>query len=105
MLPKKNQSYSLDFKSEVLKAIDKDSFFHRSASVKFNLPDTSIIVKWNKDYANFGLVGLHPKTWGKPKSMNTNKRKTWKSDKPLTREEEFLLENETLRCENELLKK
>jgi transposase len=37
--------------------------------------------------------------------MDTNKRKKRKSDKPLTREEELLLENEALRCENELLKK
>jgi transposase len=37
--------------------------------------------------------------------MNDNKRKKRKSDKPLTREEELLLEIEALRCENELLKK
>ena len=37
--------------------------------------------------------------------MSNFKRKKHKSDKPLTREEELLLENEALRCENELLKK
>jgi transposase len=37
--------------------------------------------------------------------MNTNKLKKRKSDKHLTREEELVLENEALRCENELLKK
>ena len=37
--------------------------------------------------------------------MNDNKRKKRKSDKPLTREEEPLLENEALRFENGLLKK
>jgi hypothetical protein len=37
--------------------------------------------------------------------MNDNKRKKRKSDKPVTREEELLLEIEVLRCENELLKK
>ena len=105
LLPRKNQSYSLDFKLEVLKAIDKDSLSLRAASVKFNIPDTSIIVKWKKDFANFGLVALQPKPRGRPKSMNTNKRKKRKSDKPLTREEELLLEIEALRCENELLKK
>ena len=105
LLPRKNQSYSLDFKLEVLKAIDKDSLSLRVASVKFNIPDTSIIVKWKKDFANFGLVVLQSKTRGRPKTMNDNKRKKRKSDKPLTREEELLLENEALRCENELLKK
>ena len=105
LLPRKNRSYSVNFKLKVLKAIDKDLLSLRDSSIKFNIPDSGIIVKWKKDFANFGLVGLHPKTRGKPKSMNTNKRKKRKSDKPLTREEELLLENEALRCENELLKK
>jgi transposase len=37
--------------------------------------------------------------------MDNFKRKKRKSDKPLTREEELILENERLRCENALLKK
>jgi transposase len=89
----------------VLKAIDKDLMSLRDVSIKFNIPDAAIIVKWKKDFANFGSAGLEPKTKGRPKSMNDNKRKKRKSDKPLTREEELLLENEALRCENELLKK
>jgi transposase len=105
LLPRKNQSYSLYFKLEVLKVIVKDSLSLRAASVKFNIPDSSIIVKWKKDFATFGLEGLQSKTRGRPGSMNENKRKKRKSDKPLTREEELLLENEALRCENELLKK
>jgi transposase len=105
LLPRKNQSYSVNFKLKVLKAIDNDSLSLRAASVKFNIPDTSIIVKWKKDFTTFGLVGLQPKTRGRPTFMDTNKRKKRKSDKPLTREEELLLENEALRCENELLKK
>lgn len=105
LLPRKNQSYSVNFKLKVLKAIDKDLLSLRDTSIKFDIPDTGIIVKWKKDFANFGLLGLQPKTKGRPKSMNENKRKKRKSDKPLTREEELLLEIEALRCENELLKK
>jgi len=105
LLPRRNQSYSLNFKLEVLKAIAKEALSLRFASVKFNIPDTSIIVKWKRDFANFGLVGLQPKTRGRPTLMDTNKRKNRKLNKPLTREEELLLENEALRCENELLKK
>ena len=37
--------------------------------------------------------------------MDDIKRKIRKTDKPLTREEELLLENERLRCENDYLKK
>lgn len=105
LLPRKNQSYSVAFKLRVLRAIDKDLMSLRESSIKFNIPDTAIIEKWKRDFAKFGLVGLQPKTRGRPLSMDTNKRKKRKSDKPLTREEELLLENEALRCENELLKK
>ena len=105
LFPRKNQSYSVNFKLKVLKAIEKDLMSLRDSSLKFNIPDTGIIVKWKKDFANFGLAGLQPKTKGRPKSMDTNKQKKRKSDKPPTREEELLLENEALRCENELLKK
>ena len=86
-------------------AIDKDLLSLRDSSIRFNIPDAAIIVKWKKDFANFGLVALQPKTRGRPKTMNGNKRKKRKSDKPLTREQELLLEIEALRCENELLKK
>ena len=77
----------------------------RDVSLKFNIPDLAIIVKWKRDFANFGLEGLKPKPKGRPKSMSNYKRKKSKSDKPLTREEELLLENEALRCELEYLKK
>ena len=76
-----------------------------AAGVRFNIPNISMILKWKKDFANFGLEGLESKPKGKPKSMSNFKRKKRKSDKPLTREEELLKENERLRCENELLKK
>jgi len=105
LLPKTNQSYSVNFKLKVVKTIEKDLLSLRDASIRFNIPDAGIIVKWKKDFATFGLLGLQPKTKGRPKSMNENKRKKRKSDKPLTREEELLLEIEALRCENELLKK
>ena len=105
LLPRKNQSYSVNLKLKVLKGIERDLLSLRDASIRFNIPDAGIIVKWKKDFANFGLAGLQPKIKGRPKSMNDNKRKKRKSDKPLTREEELLLEIEALRCENELLKK
>ena len=50
-------------------------------------------------------MALIPKPKGRPKSMSNFKRKKRKSDKPLTREEELLLENEKLRCEIDYAKK
>jgi transposase len=77
----------------------------KESCLRFNIPTISIIIKWKKDFANFGLEGLKPKQRGRPISMSDYKRKKRKSDKPLTREEELLKENERLRCENALLKK
>lgn len=54
-LPRKNQSYTLAFKLKVLKAIDKQNLSLRETSLKFNIPDTAIILKWKRDFANFGL--------------------------------------------------
>ncbi len=105
LLPRKNQSYSVNFKLNVLKTIDKDYLSLSETCLKFNIPDAAIIIKWQKDFYNFGLEGLKPKPKGRPKFMSDFKRKKRKSDKPLTREEELLLENESLRCENDLLKK
>ena len=105
LLPRKNQVYSVDFKIKVLRSIDKDSLSLREARLKFNIPTDSTIIKWKKDFNSFGLAGLQAKTKGRPKSMSNFKRKKRKSDKPLTREEELLLENEALRCELDYLKK
>lgn len=105
LLPRKNQSYSIELKLKVIKTIEKESLPLRAACLRFNIPDVGIIVKWKKDFAKFGVEGLKPKQRGKPKSMSDYKRKKRKSDKPLTREEELLKEIERLRCENDLLKK
>lgn len=105
LLPRINQNYSTEFKLKVLKVIEQESLSLMTAGVRFNIPNISTILKWKKDFVNFGLEGLQPKPRGKVLSMSDYKRKKSKSDKPLTREEELLKENERLRCENELLKK
>ena len=101
----KNRKYTLNIKLKVLQSIHKDSLSLKEAALRFNISDSSIIIKWQKDFSNFGLKGLYTKTRGRPKTMSNNKPKTHKSDKPLTREEELLLENEALRCELDYLKK
>lgn len=105
LLARKNASYPVDFKLKVLRAMQKQSLSLREARLKFNIPTNSIIVKWKKDFANFGVQSLKSKPRGRPKSMSNFKRKKHKSDQPLTREEELLKENERLRCEIDLLKK
>jgi transposase len=105
LLPRIRQSYSAEFKLKVLKTIEKESLSLMATGLRFNIPNIAIILKWKKDFANFGIEGLQPKQKGRPISMSNFKGKKRKTDKPLTREEELLKENERLRCENELLKK
>lgn len=103
--PKKhNRSYSSSFKLKVLRTIERKSLSLSEACLSFNIPNASVIVSWQKRFEKLGNTGLIDKPKGRPKSM-AYKRAKKKSDKPLTREEELLLENESLRAENELLKK
>ena len=105
LLACKNQSYTADFKAKVLQAIAKERLSLSESRIRFKIPSDSVIIKWQKDFANFGLAGLLPKPKGRPKSMSNSKGKKHKPAKPLTREEELLLENESLRCELDILKK
>ena len=104
LLSRKNKVYSSVFKLKVLQSINKDSLSLRETRLRFNIPSDSIIIKWKKDFSNFGLEGLKVKPKGR-KSMSNSKRKTHKSRTALSREEELLLENEALRCEIDFLKK
>jgi transposase len=61
-------------------------------------------MNWHHNYKKEGIIGLKHKPRGKPKSMQFKRAKK-KSNKPLTREEELLVENESLRAELALLKK
>ena len=96
--------FSFDYKYKVVKYMLSNNSSLFDASLKFGVPISSIF-QWQKDFSNFGIKGLYPKPKGRPKSMSNFKRKKHKSNKPLTREEELLLENEALRCELDVLKK
>lgn len=103
-MPRKNQKYTVSFKKEVLERIQEKSLSLIEACVEFNIPSMSVIIQWQHSYESQGILGLENKPKGRPKSMNFKRAKK-KSNKPLTREEELLLEIESLRCENALLKK
>lgn len=103
---RENHSYTPSFKRQVLLAMDKEQLSLYTTCVRFNISSESVIINWRKAYELNGQLGLqsHPK--GRPKKMKPSiKRKARKSAKPLTREEELLIENEHLKAENELLKK
>ncbi|MCA5006850.1 transposase [Sphingobacterium sp. WQ 366] len=105
LYPKKNQIYSSEFKHRVLLTMEREKLSLSEARLRYRIPSDSIIVQWRNIFSKFGLEGLKSKPRGRQKKMSTYKRKAYKSQKPLTREEELLLENERLRCENAFLKK
>ena len=104
LLPRENQEYSLKFKLKVLESIVDDSLSLSQACLKFNIPTKSAIMNWQRNYKKLGITGLNNKPRGRPRSMEFKRAKK-KSNKPLTREDELLLENESLRAELDLLKK
>ncbi|MFY1047881.1 transposase [Chryseobacterium sp. GP-SGM7] len=102
---KSNRKYSVKFKMKVLHAISTGRFSVKESALKFNIAAGSSIINWQRNYEKFGILGLENKSGGRPKIMSDYKRKKRKSDKPLSREEELLLENERLRAEIAVLKK
>lgn len=110
LLPRRGKrTFSSSFKLNVLRVIREENLSLREACIRFDLSTAAMIVSWRKRLDKFGLVGLEPRTKGRipmdNKKNQPNKRKPRKSNKPLTREEELLWENEFLRAENALLKK
>ena len=106
LMPRERSNYTSSFKHAVLLTIDKEHLSLLAACVRFNISSESVIISWRKAYELNGLLGLKPHPKGRPQKMKLPiKRKARKSTKPLTREEELLLENEYLKAENELLKK
>ncbi len=104
LLSRKNRTYDSAFKLKVLLAIEKKCLSLSQACLLFNIPNDGIILAWQRQFKNYGTPGLTQKPRGRPISM-TYKRAKKKSEKPLTREEELLLENESLRAQVAYLKK
>ncbi|MDP2363922.1 MAG: transposase [Ignavibacteria bacterium] len=104
LVPKTNQTYSVQFKLRVVQFTAKNKLSLEDTRLKFDIPSASAIIKWRQDFAKFGIEGLKPRIKGKS-IMSIYKRKSRQSNKPLTKEEELLQENERLRCENAFLKK
>lgn len=110
LLPRKGKRiFSPSFKLSVLRAIREERLSLKEARVRFDLSSDAHIINWQKRLDEFGPAGLEPRAKGRrPMTKKANqqiKRKVRKSNKPLSREDELLQENEYLRAENALLKK
>jgi transposase len=104
LLPKKNNSYSVAFKLKVLNHITKDHLSVRQACIVYDIGSESVILNWRRRYKSLGLEGLKDKPKGRRSPMSKSKIPNKKS-RPLTREEELLIENKSLKAELALLKK
>ena len=105
---KKNKEvYSVQFKLDVLSFMKRTGASVTETTLQFGLTNPPTIASWKKAFLQGGTEALdRPK--GRPamsdKNKN-NKRKAYKKDRKLTREEELEQENELLRLEVEYLKK
>lgn len=99
-----NTRYTLDFKLKVVHTIENHGFSIREAALKFNVPSPSTVQRWFSIYQETGSFAIQQRPKGRPRIMNKGKPNK-QSNKPLTREEELLRENESLRAELALLKK
>jgi transposase len=99
-----NTRYDGDFKLKVILCVKQKSLSLTAACLKYNIPSVSTLMSWMNKYNLYGSKVLYQETRGKPMNMHFKRAKK-SSNKPLTREEQLLKENEALRCENALLKK
>lgn len=102
-----HQTYSVDFKLDVIKAVMDDGLSYSQVLAKFKLKETGMISTWLRRYREHGIEGLQPKPKGRSKIMSKSKpskAKLSKSDRDKT-SAELLEELAYLRAENAFLKK
>jgi len=95
---KKNHSYTVEQKLEVLKAMRSLDLSHEETAIQFGIRGSETIWRWERQYLENGSEGLMPKKKGRRPKLR-------KPKVPLTPYEQLLAENEYLRAENEYLKK
>lgn len=100
----KNKKYSSDLKLRIIRSIEEKGYSFREAALINNIQCPKSVGRWYQIFQDKGAIGLYTESRGRPRTMN-KKIQRKPSKKPLTREEELLLENESLRAELALLKK
>ncbi|MBZ1327751.1 helix-turn-helix domain-containing protein, partial [Aquirufa aurantiipilula] len=102
---KKNHVFSASFKLKVLQAIDKYGLSLAQACIDFSIGSEASIINWQRQWKKFGLEGLVNKPKGRQVMDKLSSPRKLKFKHPLTREQELLLELESLRAKNAYLKK
>ena len=104
LIPKKTKIYSPDFKLKVLNIISRDTISLEQACIDFDIGSSATIVNWQRCYKSNGFIGLQNKPKGRVSTMKSKSLKK-KLAPSLTREEELLQENKSLKAELDYLKK
>lgn len=96
---RKNNSYSLDLKLNVVDLYLTGEMSYQSLANEFKINNPAMISRWVKEFREKGIEGLKPKKRGRPSNMpNTDKNKDLKNKRNKTKKE--LSELEKLRKEN-----
>ena len=108
---RKNNSYSLDLKLNVVDLYLTGEMSYQSLANEFKINNPSLIARWVKEFRDEGIEGLKSKKRGRPSIMsNTDKNKkiknkSNKTKKELSEIEKLREENYYLQMEVEILKK
>ncbi|RDW21308.1 transposase [Oceanobacillus arenosus] len=100
------QSYSVQFKLDVLRFIERTGSSEMEAALQFEMKNSTRIASWKKAYREGGVEGLS-KPKGRPSMSDTSKNRNNKqiNENKMTYEQKLERENELLRLEVEYLKK
>ena len=74
-ISRKNNSYSFEFKKNVVKLYLTGEMSYQELSNQFKINNPAIIARWVINFRNKGLDGLRPKKRGRPSSMTKDKNK------------------------------
>ncbi len=106
---RKNNSYSLDFKLNVVRLYLTGEMSYQSLANEMKINNPSIIVRWVKEFREEGIEGLKPKKRGRPSKMEKDSKKKpvekSKIKEELSEIEKLREENYYLQMEVEILKK
>lgn len=94
-----NNSYTTDYKLNVINFMNANSLSLTQTCIEFNIHSISILSRWLSVYKQDGIIGLSKETRGRSPTMPKKLKKS------LTREEQLLEELADLKAENAYLKK
>ncbi|MBS4193565.1 helix-turn-helix domain-containing protein [Lederbergia citri] len=104
---KHSESYSVQFKLDVLSFMKRTGSSETEAALRFGLTNPPIIASWKKSFLEGGIEGLERPKGRPPMSDKAKNRKSQKrtDEKEMTYQQKLERENELLRLEIEYLKK